>query len=67
MALHSNKKTKKKGTTKRVRCANHNPAESRWGSAAPVGGCQEWLEIDQHSLAGVCWKCTNRLANGVKN
>lgn len=50
-------------TSRKVRCMNHEPQDSKYGDWAPRGGCDEWVEIDGQSVKGLCWRCTNRAAN----
>lgn len=59
------KRTMRKGM-KTVKCMNHDPENSKWGEYAPLGGCDETLEIDERSDRGLCWKCTSRSVNMQK-
>lgn len=50
-------------STKTVKCMNHEPATSKYGEFAPLGGCEETIEIDSKSVRGLCATCTQRVVN----
>lgn len=51
----------KGGKLRKVKCMNSVPSESKWGSWAPVGGCDVVIEVDENCARALCWRCTNRV------
>jgi len=47
-------------TTKKLKCVNHDPENSKWGDYAPVGGCDMIVEVDYRTDRVLCHKCTMR-------
>lgn len=50
-------------STKIVKCMNNEPATSKYSEFAPLGGCDESIEIDSKSVRGLCSDCTQRVVN----
>lgn len=46
-----------------VTCMNSDPENSKWGEYAPLGGCDEQIEVDEKSERALCWRCTSRAVN----
>jgi hypothetical protein len=62
-----NKDDSKRKGMKRVKCMNHDPANSKWGEYAPEDGpCLEMIDIDLRSDRGLCWRCTSRSVSMIK-
>ena len=57
---------KKKGgfELKKIKCMNHDPENSKWGQYAPMGGCNEIMEVSKEVERALCWRCTS---NSVTN
>ena len=54
----------RKGDNKDLLCMNSNPEESKWGYAAPQGGCTEIVRnVDVNTDKALCWRCTQEITN----
>lgn len=60
-----NSTSSRKGT-KKLKCMNHDPENSKWGEYAPdMEGCDEIVEVDEKTTKVLCWRCTSRSVTGV--
>jgi len=50
-------------STQMLKCMNHEPATSKYGSFAPRGGCNETIETDSNTVKALCSGCTQRVVN----
>lgn len=50
-------------TTKTLKCMNHEPATSKYGEFAPIGGCDVEIEVDSKTAKVLCSTCTQRVVN----
>jgi hypothetical protein len=50
-------------TTKTLKCMNHEPATSKYGEFAPIGGCDVEVEVDSNCAKVLCSTCTQRVVN----
>lgn len=50
-------------TTKTLKCMNHQPATSKYGEFAPLGGCDVEVEVDSNTAKVLCSSCTSRVVN----
>ena len=42
---------------------NHEPATSKYGEFAPLGGCDVEVEVDGNTAQVLCSTCTQRVVN----
>ena len=54
--------------TKKLKCMNHDPENSKWGEYAPEDGpCLETINVDERTDRALCWRCTSRSVSMVKS
>jgi len=56
--------TAKNTETKKLACMNSNPETSKWWKYAPIGGCDEIVEVDSKTDKVLCHRCTMRSVKG---
>ncbi len=62
-----NSKELHKGS-KKLKCMNHDPANSKWGEYAPESGaCEEVVVVDEKCDKVLCFRCTSRSVSGISN
>ena len=52
--------------TKKLKCMNSNVESSKWWKYAPLGGCDEVIEVDVKTEKVLCWRCTSRSTGNGK-
>jgi hypothetical protein len=52
--------------TKQLKCMNSHVESSKWWKYAPIGGCDEIVQVDIKTEKVLCWRCTLRSTSGVK-
>lgn len=59
---------KKRGETeyKKIKCMNHDPENSKWGQYAPMGGCDEIIEVGKEVDRVLCWRCTSSSVTNMR-
>lgn len=57
----------KKGERKVLTCMNGDLENSKYRAWAPLGGCDERVEVDEQVDKVLCWKCTGRIAGPPTN
>ena len=59
---------KKKGgfESKKIKCMNHDPENSKWGQYAPMGGCNEIMEVGIEVERALCWRCTSSSVTNMR-
>lgn len=50
--------------TKKLKCQNSDPEGSKYWKYAPLGGCNEVVEVDIKTDRVLCHKCTMRSVQG---
>lgn len=61
-------KTKTVDGKRMMICMNSKPDQSKWGDYAPDEGvCENWTEVSNKTTGSLCWRCTSRSVNNLKN
>jgi len=56
--------TPKNAEVKKLKCQTPNPEGSKYWKYAPIGGCNEIVEVDSKTDKVLCHKCTMRSVQG---